>query len=80
MATMTVEEAQGHLKDIIEGLNPGETLVIVQDGVPVATLARTPPNQRLFQKAEFAIPDSRFRRSDRRNSPGFPDSLWNPES
>ena len=42
--------------------------------------ANTEAIERLFQKAGFAISDSRFRRSDRRNSPGFPDPLRNPES
>ena len=35
MPTMTVDEAQGHLKDIdTAGLNPGEELILVQDGEP----------------------------------------------
>lgn len=58
MTVVTVEEAQGHLKEIIAGLNPGEALVIVQDGEPVATLARTPPKQwpskaGSYRKVEF---------------------------
>ncbi len=58
MPTMTVDEAQGHLKDIIAGLNPGEELILVQDGEPIATLARTPPKRwpckaGSYRKAEF---------------------------
>lgn len=58
MPTVTVEEAQGHLEEIITGLNPGESLVLVLDGEPVATLVRTPPKQRpckagSYRKAEF---------------------------
>ncbi len=40
MSTLTLEEAQSRLKDVIAALNPGEELVIVQDGSPVATLTR----------------------------------------
>ena len=58
MPVITVEEAQDHLKDIIAGLNPSEELVIVQDGEPVATLARTPSKRSpcragCYRKAEF---------------------------
>lgn len=58
MSTVTVDEAQGRLKDIIAELRPGEALVIVQDGEPVATLARTPSGQwpskaGSYRKAEF---------------------------
>lgn len=58
MTTVTVEEAQGRLKDIIAGLSPDEALVIVQDGEPVATLARAGPLHRpsragCYRKAEF---------------------------
>ena len=42
MTTVTVEEAQNHLKDLIAGSIPGEKLVITQDGEPVAELTRAP--------------------------------------
>jgi antitoxin (DNA-binding transcriptional repressor) of toxin-antitoxin stability system len=42
MPTINMEEAQAHLPKIIEGLNPGEPLVITKDGEPVATLTRPP--------------------------------------
>jgi len=42
MTTVTVEEAQNQLKDLIAGINPGEKLVITQDGEPVAELTRAP--------------------------------------
>lgn len=42
MTTVTVEEAQNHLKDLIAGISPGEKLVITQDGQPVAELTRSP--------------------------------------
>jgi antitoxin (DNA-binding transcriptional repressor) of toxin-antitoxin stability system len=40
MTTVTVEEAQQHLKELIAGMSPGEKLVITQDGEPVAELTR----------------------------------------
>jgi len=45
MATVNVDDAQAHLRQLIAGLNPGEQLIIVQGGEPIATLARTPPKQ-----------------------------------
>jgi antitoxin (DNA-binding transcriptional repressor) of toxin-antitoxin stability system len=45
MATVNLDDAKAHLREIISGLNPGEQLVIVQEGEPVAMLTRTPPNR-----------------------------------
>jgi antitoxin (DNA-binding transcriptional repressor) of toxin-antitoxin stability system len=45
MPSVNIEDAQAHLPQIIVGLNPGEPLVITQNGNPVATLARTRPKQ-----------------------------------
>lgn len=45
MSILNIEEAQDHLKEIIAGLNPGDEVIIVQDGEPIATLVRTPPKQ-----------------------------------
>ncbi len=40
MATVNLDDAKAHLREIISGMNPGEPLVIVQDGEPLATLTR----------------------------------------
>lgn len=45
MATVNIDDAKAHLDEIISGLNPGEQLVIVQNGEAVATLTRNRPNQ-----------------------------------
>jgi antitoxin (DNA-binding transcriptional repressor) of toxin-antitoxin stability system len=45
MASVNLEHAKTHLPEIISGLNPGEQLVIVDSGEPLATLTRTPPKQ-----------------------------------
>ena len=37
-ATITVEEAQAHLKELIGNLAPGEELVITEDQRPVAKM------------------------------------------
>jgi antitoxin (DNA-binding transcriptional repressor) of toxin-antitoxin stability system len=39
--SVNIDDAQAHLRQIITGLNPGEPLVITQNGEPVATLARS---------------------------------------
>ncbi len=38
MTTVTLEEAQAHLSEIIDRLQPGEPLVITRDDQPVARL------------------------------------------
>jgi len=40
VSSVNIEEAQAHLPQIIVRLNPGERLLITQDGKPVATLSR----------------------------------------
>jgi antitoxin (DNA-binding transcriptional repressor) of toxin-antitoxin stability system len=42
MATVTIEEAQSRLPDLIEGLTPGEELVITKGQQPIAKLAKEP--------------------------------------
>lgn len=39
-ATVTIQEAQARLTELIQELEPGEELVIIDDGNPVATLSR----------------------------------------
>ena len=39
--SMSIEEVQKRLPELIAGLQPGEELVIDRDGAPVATLTRT---------------------------------------
>jgi antitoxin (DNA-binding transcriptional repressor) of toxin-antitoxin stability system len=45
MSTVDLHEAQSRLPEIISGLNPGEQLVIVQNGEPLAMLTRNPSKQ-----------------------------------
>lgn len=43
MQTITVEEAQNHLAEIIEKLTPGEEVVLTRGDTPVATIRAAPP-------------------------------------
>jgi antitoxin (DNA-binding transcriptional repressor) of toxin-antitoxin stability system len=45
MQTITVEEAQNHLAEIIGKLPPGEEVILTRDDKPVATIraTRDPP-------------------------------------
>jgi antitoxin (DNA-binding transcriptional repressor) of toxin-antitoxin stability system len=43
MQSVTLEEAQNHLAEIIEKLTPGEEIVLTRAGKPVATIRATPP-------------------------------------
>jgi antitoxin (DNA-binding transcriptional repressor) of toxin-antitoxin stability system len=42
MQTITVDEAQSHLADIIEKLAPGEEIVLTRGDQPVATIKASP--------------------------------------
>jgi antitoxin (DNA-binding transcriptional repressor) of toxin-antitoxin stability system len=46
MPSVTLEEAQAHLPEVIERLKPGEALVITRDETPVARLTAAGPLQR----------------------------------
>lgn len=41
MATVSLEEAQARLVELIESLQPGEELTIMQGGLPIARLRKT---------------------------------------
>lgn len=45
MQTLPVEQAEGHLGEIIDKLAPGEEIVLTRDNQPVATIKATPPRQ-----------------------------------
>jgi antitoxin (DNA-binding transcriptional repressor) of toxin-antitoxin stability system len=45
MATLTVEEAQSRLAQIIDGLSPGEEVVLTRDDKPVATIRAAPKSE-----------------------------------
>jgi antitoxin (DNA-binding transcriptional repressor) of toxin-antitoxin stability system len=45
MPTVNLDDAKAHLPEIILGLSPGEQVVIVQSGQPLAMLTRSGPNQ-----------------------------------
>jgi len=40
MSSFNIDDAQAHLRQIVAGMNPGEPVVITENGQPVATLAR----------------------------------------
>jgi antitoxin (DNA-binding transcriptional repressor) of toxin-antitoxin stability system len=42
MQTMPLEQAEGHLAEIVEKLSPGEEVVLTRGDKPVATLRATP--------------------------------------
>ena len=42
MSTVTIEEAQAKLPEIIDKLEPGEELIITRNDQPIAMLTRTP--------------------------------------
>lgn len=45
MTTVNLDDATARLPELISGLNPGEQLIIVKSGEPLATLTRSSPKQ-----------------------------------
>jgi antitoxin (DNA-binding transcriptional repressor) of toxin-antitoxin stability system len=43
MEMMPIEQAESHLREIIEKLSPGEEIVLTRDDKPVATIRAAPP-------------------------------------
>jgi antitoxin (DNA-binding transcriptional repressor) of toxin-antitoxin stability system len=54
MSTLTLEEAQARLPDVIHNLAPGEGVVIVENNQPVARLTAESTLQRQPRKAGSA--------------------------
>jgi antitoxin (DNA-binding transcriptional repressor) of toxin-antitoxin stability system len=46
MPTVTLQDAQSRLPDLIHNLSPGDELVITENNQPVARLSRTEPKTR----------------------------------
>ena len=73
MATVTIQEAQAKLLELIHQLPPGEELVITENNQPVAKLARTQPTQqwpcqagtamgKIWMAPDFDAPVEEFRK------------------
>ena len=43
MATLTIDEVQGRLREVLAGLQPGEEVVLTDNGCPLAKLVREQP-------------------------------------
>jgi antitoxin (DNA-binding transcriptional repressor) of toxin-antitoxin stability system len=54
MPTVSIQEAQARLAELIHQLIPGEELVITENNEPVAKLSRTPPRRQQPRKAGSA--------------------------
>ena len=46
MQTIPLEQAEDHLAEIVASLQPGEEVVLTDNGQPVAILRATPPTPR----------------------------------
>lgn len=58
MPTVSLAEAQAHLPELLEGLQPGEEMTIVDQGQPVAQVKKAerttwPCQAGSYRKAEF---------------------------
>ncbi len=58
MTTVNLEHAQAHLREIVAGLQPGEEVVLTDNGQPLARLVRAertswPCKAGSYRKAEF---------------------------
>jgi antitoxin (DNA-binding transcriptional repressor) of toxin-antitoxin stability system len=41
MSTLNLDDAQAHLREIVAGLQPGEEVVLVDNGQPLAKIVKT---------------------------------------
>jgi antitoxin (DNA-binding transcriptional repressor) of toxin-antitoxin stability system len=57
MTAVNLDEARAHLPEIISGMNPGEQVVIIKDGEPMAVLTRS--RRRQWPCAAGSAKDSR---------------------
>ena len=57
MQTITVEEAQSHLAEIIEKLVAGEEVVLTRDGIPLAAIRKYRPLGTLKGSVLYIAPD-----------------------
>ncbi len=55
MTTISIQEAQAHLRELIAGMQPGEELLITQQDQPVARLVAESAKQRRPRKPGSAI-------------------------
>ncbi len=72
MTSVNIDHAKSHLPEIISSLNPGDQVVIVAAGEPLATLTRTSPkhwpclagsakNSKHWMAPDFDAPLDEFR-------------------
>ncbi len=69
MSTVTLEEAQARLGELIARLQPGEVIVITRDEKPVARLVAEPPARKfgslkgtvLYMAPDFDAPLDEFK-------------------
>lgn len=44
MSTLSLDDAQARLREVVAGLQPGEEVILTHDDKPVATIKATPPD------------------------------------
>jgi antitoxin (DNA-binding transcriptional repressor) of toxin-antitoxin stability system len=57
MRTVPIEQAEGHLGEILDQLAPGEEIVLTRDGIPVATTRKLRPLGTLKGSVLYIAPD-----------------------
>ena len=71
--TVTIEEAEGHLGELIENADAGDEVILAKGGVPVAKLVALPRPSK--QKRVFGEYRGRIRMSEDFDDP-LPDDFW----
>ena len=57
MPTVTLDEAQARLRDIVAGLRPGEEVVLTENGQPLAKLVKTERTSWPCKAGSYKKPD-----------------------
>lgn len=71
--TVTIEEAEGHLSELIESANAGDEVILAKGGEPVAKLVALPRANK--EKRVFGEYRGRIRMSEDFDEP-LPDDFW----
>ncbi|MGH7899429.1 MAG: type II toxin-antitoxin system Phd/YefM family antitoxin [Candidatus Binatia bacterium] len=75
--TVTIEEAQGNLAELIENANAGDEVILAKGDEPVAKLVALPRKQPTGKPPPRTVGDfrGRIRMADDFNDP-LPDEFW----
>ncbi len=71
--TVTIEEAQGRLSELVHSTSAGDEVIVAENGEPVAKIVPLP--RKLTQRRKWGGYEGKIRMHDDFDEP-FPDEFW----